>query len=157
MGWITLSQTEVGLIKAINQGQMDDLNLSRQINQIKRELGLDQTFIQNEMEREIENEKQPYLEVLELRDDLEVGTNEYNDWTIQYRAAQEAFLASKNDIMSEYDIILNNLEQEATDKEQIKADQQLLIEVSIESWQAELQNIGEAISSDIESQKPDLG
>lgn len=155
MGWVSLTLRKESIRESIQNGQLDDINLSRKIRQNSRQLSLDQTLAQNEMQRQINAAKDEsgYQELQKQRKDMSVSDPDYENWSKEFSNAQEDFQELKTNIQAEFDIILQNLEEEATDKEQRMSDEQTILEANLEAWNQELQAVSEAISSNIESSK----
>ncbi|MBQ2983252.1 MAG: hypothetical protein IJD57_00440 [Candidatus Gastranaerophilales bacterium] len=159
MGWVTLTLRKESLRQSIHDGQSDDTRMSRTIRANSRQLSLDQTLKQNELQRLIKDAKEDtgYLALEEERKSMSVSDPGYEQWSEEFKQAQEDFQEAKVNLQDEYDIILQNLEEEATDREQRMSDQQVILEANLQAWNAELEAVNEAISSEIEAQKIKLG
>ena len=103
MSWVTLTLRKLTLRAEINSLELRDIQMSRQIRSIQRNLSYEQSIYNNSKQHELNAAKSAYLEI---RDDRpETDSDEYADWQLDYSAAREDYEAQKQDINDYYDEI----------------------------------------------------
>ncbi len=154
MSWVTLTLRKLTLRAEINSLELRDIQMSRQIRSIQRNLSYEQSVFNNSKKHELADAKSSYLEIRDNRP--ETDSEEYADWQLDYSAAREDYEAQKQDINDYYDDILSELEEAATDEETRMQEEQTTVEAQLEAMRGELETVNEQISSDIESSKLNL-
>ena len=154
MGWVTLTLRKLTLRAEISSLELRDIQMSRQIRSVQRNLSYEQSVFNNNKKQELSAAKADYLEIRDNRP--EVGSDEYNEWQLEYSAAREDYEAQKQDINDYYDDIMNELEEAATDEETRLQEEQTTLEAQLEAMRSELETVSEQISSDIDSSKLNL-
>lgn len=156
MGWITLTLRRDSLEINGNNLEMRDLQLSRRMRTIQKNLAHDQSVFSKNKKSELAKIKATYDEVKNKRTGLEYGSDEYNQWQTDYAAAKEEYEAQKLEIENYYTDMNNEAEEESTDKENEIKDEQVTVEAQLESNKTELETVKEQISTDIDQSKIDL-
>jgi len=154
MGWVTLTLRKLTLRGEINSFEMRDIQMSRQIRSIQRNLSYEQSIFNNKKKHELADAKKEYLAIRDARPD--VKSDEYQTWQLDYNDAREDFEGQKQDINDYYDDIMNELEEAATDEETRLQEEQTSLEAQLEAMKGELESVSESISSDISSSKLNL-
>jgi len=149
MGWVSLSLRKQSLRQAINDTEMQDIALSRQLRSFQRQSSYDQTIFNNDKTQELRDAKEPLDEMRKNR--LSVDDPNYEEWREQYEEAKEDYEAEKLNINDYYDDIMNELEEESSDTESRIVNEQDQLQVQLEAMRQELESVSEAISSDIQS------
>ena len=165
MGWVTLTLRKLSLTESIQNGEMQNLNYSRRLRGIQRQLSFDKTVVMNDRQEEIELAKEDYDDWYDKKPEKtnEDGTEnedydkDYEEWSDTLRDKSEEYQDAKLDIETTYDIVLQNIEEAATELETDIQEQQTTLEANLESWRSELESINETISSDIKSSTIKLG
>ena len=152
MGWVTLSLRKLSLRAEINALEMRDIQMSRQIRSIQKELSYEQSIFNKSKKEELFAAKQPYLDMREERPDGD-DQQAYNEWSVEYSDAQRDYEERKQEINQYYDDMMQELEEEATDEETRLQEEQTVLEAQLEALRAEMETVSEQISSDIDSQK----
>ena len=154
MGWVTLTLRKLTLRAEINSLELRDIQMSRQIRSVQRNLSYEQSVFNNNKKQELSTAKAEYLEIRNNRP--EIGSDEYEQWKLDYSQAQEDYNAQKEDINSYYDDIMQELEEAASDEETRLQEEQTTLEAQLEAMRSELDVVSEQISSDIDSSKLNL-
>ena len=156
MGWITLSLRKLTLKAQINDLELQDIKLSRQLRTLHRHLSYDQSVFNNDKKAELSDAKKEYDELRKERQNYQVGTPEYDEWQKRFSDVKEDYEAEKLEINDYYDDILTELEEESTEEETRIQQEQAEIEAQLESSRQELEAINEQISNDIQNSKINL-
>ena len=152
MGWVTLNGRTLTLRTDINQMELQDIALSREIRGIQRNLSYQQSVYNKEKKRDLANAKREMNQVREAKpEDAKYGSNAYNEWNTTYQEKRSEFEEQKVEIEDYYDGLLEEIEQEATDRETEKQEEQTVLEANLEAQRAELDVVKEQVSSDIDS------
>ncbi len=155
MGWVTLTLRKLTLRSEVNSLELRDLQMSRQIRGIQRNLSYEQSVYNKLKTQELNEAKKTYLEIRD-GERPSVSSSEYAEWQLKYSAANEDYQDQKQNINNYYDDILNELEEAATDEETRIQEEQTTVEAQLEAMRSEMESVGEQISSDIESSKLNL-
>ena len=150
MGWVSLSLRKLSLRSAISNLELRDIQISRTLRQTQRQLHYDQSIINNNKASELKEIKNIYDEVKDRRPE-EMGTEEYNEWYMEYQDAREEYEYQKLEISEFYEAQLATLEEEAADKEAQLQQEQTTVEAQLEAMRAEFDVVKEQISADIEN------
>jgi len=154
MGWVTLSLRKLTLRTQINDFELQDITLSRQLRTTQRHRAYDKSRLEASKKSEITEAKKAYTKAREDRP--EVTSEEYAEWQANYAAAKEEYEAQKLDIDDYYDGLMEDIEEEATDEENRIQEEQTTLEAELEAVRQELEAVNEQISSDIQSSKISL-
>lgn len=154
MGWVTLTLRKQTLKADINETQFQDIQLSRELRAVSRNLSYEKSVFNTKKSSEVESAKETLNKIRDQRPSIE--SDEYKEWRQEYSDAREEYLAKKQDIEDYYDTVLEDLENDATDNENAKQDEQTQLEAQLEALQAELETVSEQIKSDIDADKISL-
>ena len=161
MGWITLTLRKESLDIDANNLELRDLQLSRRLRLIQKNLRRDQSIFTRNKKNELAKIKAEYDSVKDRRPvgedgKIDTGSDEYATWQQDYAMAKEEYEAAKLEIENYYSDVNNELEEEATDRENEIKDQQTTVEAQLESNKTELETVKEQISKDIDQSKISL-
>lgn len=168
MGWITLTLRKQTLRAAINNKELQDLEISHQRRALSRQKNYENSILSNQQESELEMAKQStgYQDARDKYQELLASSSDYSDRdSTEYAEYKEALSEAANEYSlakSEYDEQRTNienyydnekqeLEEESTRKENIFDDEQTQIETQLEAMRQELESVSQQISTDIES------
>ena len=151
MGWVTLNLRKLSLRSGVNSLELRDLQMSRQVRGIQRNLSYEQSVYNKLKKQELNEAKSEYLKIRDARPDI--SSDDYAEWQMNYSAANEDYQDEKQDINDYYDDILNELEEAATDEETRLQEEQTTVESQLEAMRSEMESVNEQISSDIENSK----
>lgn len=154
MGWVTLSLRKLTLRSQINDFELEDLKLSRQLRTVHRHLSYDKSVLNSDKNQELRAAKEGYLEARDKRPDI--TSDEYAEWQQTFADAREDYQSAKADIEDHYDTLMEDIEEEATDKENEIQEEQTVLEAELEAIRQELEAVNEQISNDIQSTKISL-
>lgn len=149
MAWICLNLRKQSLLADINSTELRDLQLGRKRRAVHRNKSYDQSVINRSKKLELADAKEAYMALRESKPE-DYGSDEYNEWYQSYTEAQEDFNFAKTEINDYYDMILQEMEEEAADEEAIIDEEQTYLEAELEAMTAELESVKERISKDIE-------
>jgi len=157
MGWVTLTLRRETLDIEGNNLEFRDTQLSRRLRNVQKNLSHDQSVFNKNKHAELAKAKKPYEEVKARKgDNMEYGSDEYNQWYQELADAKEKYEAEKLDIENRYDDMNNEAEEESTDKENEIKDEQVNVESQLESNKSELEVVKQQISTDIDQSKLNL-
>ena len=130
MGWVSLSLRKQTLRAEINAKELRDIQLSREIRAIHRNLSYDQSVYNKDKKRELAAAKEGYMELRNERteNNYEYGSDEYNEWYLEYQEAQTDYQEAKVEINEYYDDIMAEIEEEASDREAQLQEEQTQLE-----------------------------
>ncbi len=158
MGWLTLQSRKQTLIAEIHDSELQCITLSRELRSRQRHTSYEQTILNNEKTQRLREIKSQYDAVKDERpESADMDSNEYKNWLKDYEDAKEDYEYEKLMINDEYDELLQELEEESTDKETEIQEQQATLEANLEAMRNELKALDDQISSDIESQTVNFG
>ena len=149
MAWMTLALRKQTLKAEINSLSCEDIQLSRKVRSVHRNLSYEQSVFDAQKKSELRTAKSAYLEIRNQRPD--VDSEEYEEWKTEYAAAQEDYQAQKQDIEDYYDDLNEQIEAEAQDEEDALQEQITRVETQRDAQSAELQAITDQIKTEIES------
>ena len=149
MAWMTLALRKQSLKAEINSLTNEDIQLSRKVRSVHRNLSYEQSVFDAQKKSELRSAKSKYMKIRNERPD--VDSEQYEEWKVEYAAAQEDYQAQKQDIEDYYDQVNEEIEAEAQDEEDALQDQITRTETQRDAQSAELQAITDQIKSEIES------
>lgn len=153
MGWVTLTLRKLTLRAEINNLELRDLQLSRELRRVHREKSYEQSVYNRAKKEELAAAKSALDNIRNSKSsDWEYGSNEYKQWQEQYALAKEDYEGQKLDINNYYDDLQNEMEEETTDKETEIQDEQTEIEAQLQAMRAELETVNDQIGSDVKDQ-----
>lgn len=151
MGWVTLSLRKHTLRSQINDFELQDITLSRQLRTVQRHLAYDKSILHTDKKSEIDEAKKPYKEAIQNRPKVSDPT--YAEWEANYTEVKQKFEEDRNDIEDYYESKVSELEDESTDRENQIQEQQTSLESELEAMRQELESVTEQISNDIQNTK----
>ncbi|MBQ8848603.1 MAG: hypothetical protein IJ003_06630 [Candidatus Gastranaerophilales bacterium] len=156
MGWVSLSLRKQTLRAEINAKELRDIQLSREIRAIHRNLSYDQSVYNKDKKRELAAAKEGYLELRANKPERSDDPNDtaYSDWYLEYQDAQADYQEAKVEINEYYDDIMAEIEEEASEREAQLQEEQTQLEAQLEAMRAEFDSVKEQISADIQSSTP---
>ncbi len=149
MAWITLSLRKQTLKGQINELNNNDVQLSRQQRSVHRHLSYEESVFDTQKKNELRKAKSSYNAIRSQRPD--VDSAEYEEWKVEYAAAQEDYQAQKQDIEDYYDELKTDLEQESQDEEDQIEEQITRTETQRDAMSAELQALTDQIKTEIQN------
>jgi hypothetical protein len=150
MAWITLSLRKQSLQSEVNGLNNEDVQLSRQQRAVHRHLSYEESVFDTKEKADLRKEKAAYLEIRDNRPDID--SKEYEDWKQKYAAAQEDYMAKKQDIQDYYDGVREDIESEAQDEEDRIQEQITRTETQRDAMSAELQSLTDQIKTEVQSE-----
>ena len=150
MAWMTLSLRKQTLKAQINSLNFEDIQLSRKVRAVHRNLSYQQSVFDATKKAELRDAKADYMEVRNARPS-DVKSDEYEEWKVEYAAAQEDYQSAKEDIEDYYDSVKEEIEAEAQDEEDALQDQITRTETQRDAMNAELQAITDQVKTEIEA------
>ena len=145
---MTLALRKQSLKAEINSLNFDDIQLSRKVRAVHRNLSYEQSVFSAQKKLELRAAKSEYMAIRNERPD--VDSEDYEDWKVEYAAAQEDYQAQKQDIEDYYDDLNEEIESEAQDEEDAIQEQITRTETQRDAMSAELQAITDQIKTEIE-------
>jgi len=149
MAWITLALRKQTLKAQVNELNYEDIQLSRKKRSVHRHLSYEQSIFNSQKKAELRDAKEEYLEIRDERPD--VDSEDYEEWKVEYAAAQEDYQSEKQDIEDYYDDLNEQTEQEAQDEEDFIDEQITRVETQRDAMNQELQAITDQVKTEIES------
>ena len=149
MPWITLGLRRQTLKADINELSNEDIQLSRKVRSVHRNLSYEQSVFDTKKKSELRDVKADYLKIRNERPAID--SDEYEEWKVEYAAAQEDYQSQKQDIEDYYDDLNEEIETEAQDEEDALQDQITRTETQRDAQSAELQSITDQVKSEIEA------
>lgn len=146
MAWITLALRKQTLKAEVNSLNYEDIQLSRKVRSVHRHLSYQQSVFNAAKTRELREVKAKYMEVRNARPDID--SDEYNEWQLEYRDAQEDYQEQKQNIEDYYDDLNEEIETEAQDEEDELQDQITTTETQRDAMSQELESIKEEIKEE---------
>ena len=101
MAWITLTLRKQSLKSQVTELNNESVQLSRQQRSVHRHLSYEESAFDTAKKSELRKAKSAYLKIRNERPD--VDSEEYEEWKVEYSAAQEDYQAQKQDIEDYYD------------------------------------------------------
>ena len=148
MAWMTLALRKQTLKAQISSLNNEDIQLSRKVRAVHRNLSYEQSVFSAEKKLELRDAKSQYMAIRNQRPDTD--SEEYEQWKVEYSEAQEDYQAQKQDIEDYYDDLTEELEQEAQDEEDALQEEITRTETQRDAMNAELQAITDQIKTEIE-------
>jgi len=149
MGWITLSLRKLTLKAEISSLTYQDIQLSRQLRGVQRHLAHEQSIHNLDKKAQLKDARANYDKLRKERPS--VGSEDYEEWKIQYAEAQEQWQQDQEDINDYYDDIMKDLEEQAQDQEEEIQQQQTEVETQRDAMQAELEALQDQIKTEIQN------
>lgn len=149
MAWLTLALRKQTLKAQITELNYDDIQLSRRKRSVHRHLSYEQSTFNSMKTAELRNAKSEYLEIRNRRPDID--SEEYEEWKVEYSAAQEDYQSEKAGIEDYYEDLNQEAEAEAEDEENALDDEITRVETQRDAMNAELQAITDQIKTEIEA------
>ena len=156
MGWISLSLRKQTLKAGIAQEQLRNLQISREIRSIQRQLSYSQSIYDLDKTNELNAAKDDFNAVKADRPD-DINSDAYQEWRQEYDEAKMEYEEAKVEINDYYGDIYNELEQEAQDRQTALEQEQATVEAQMEAMQAELEAVQEQISTEIQNSAISFG
>jgi len=161
MGWVTLTLRKEALDINGNNLEMRDLQLSRNMRVIQKNLSYEQSVFNKSKKTELAKIKADYDKVKDARPvgsdgKIDTQSEEYATWQQEYATAKEEYESAKLEIENYWTDQNNSAEEESTDRENEIKDEQTTVEAQLESNKTELEVVKEQISTDIDQSKLDL-
>ena len=163
MGWVTLALRKQTLQRDISELTMRELEMSRKIRSVHRNLSYETSIFDNLKNAELRRAKEIFLQQADEENrpsrgdskyDGNVGnynyTADYNDWKDAYDRAKETYEEEKLKIQEYYEQRQQELEEEAQDQEDFINDQKTQVETQRQAEQAELEAITDEIKNEIQ-------
>ena len=155
MGWVTLTLRKTELKRTHADYQTQLLGISRTKRQMARRNHYEQLVVRNKQTKELREIKLNYDEEREyLHESLNSNTlseAQKNDIRNKLTELQQQYSYDSNEIKTIYEEDLAMIEESANDEETMLDQEQVKIEAQLEAIKAEMDAVGEAISSQIQS------
>ncbi len=148
MAWITLTLRKQSLKSQVTELNNQSVQLSRQQRSVHRHLSYEESAFDTQKKSELRKAKSAYLKIRNERPD--VDSDEYEEWKVEYSAAQEDYQAQKQDIEDYYDEIKEEIEQDAQDEEDAIQEDITRTETQRDAMSAELQALTDQIKTEIQ-------
>ena len=148
MGWITLSLRKQSLKSQVTELNNETVQLSRQQRTVHRHLSYEESVFDTQKKSELRKSKSAYMKIRNERPDID--SDEYEEWKVEYSAAQEDYQSEKQDIEDYYDDLKEQLEQESQDEEDQIQEQITRAETERDAMSAELQSLTDQIKTEIQ-------
>ena len=151
MSWVTMNlRTGTNKVQ-INNLELRDIQYSRELRSIHRELAFNKTRLNNEQKNKEKELKEEYDAKRKERPD--VKSDEYNTWATEFAEIKEDYEANKLDNDEFYESYQADLEEEATAEENFIQTQQNELEAELQAVRQELEVTKEQVGADIQSSK----
>ena len=148
MAWITLTLRKQSLKSQVTELNNESVQLSRQQRSVHRHLSYEESAFDTAKKSELRKAKSAYLKIRNERPD--VDSEEYEEWKVEYSAAQEDYQAQKQDIEDYYDDVKEEIEQEAQDEEDAIQEEITRTETQRDAMNSELQALTDQIKTEIQ-------
>ncbi len=149
MGWVTLQLRKLSLRTNINGLQLQDLNLSREINGISRHLSYETSLLNAKKAAALKKAKEKLIAKNDERPSVDSAN--YSTWLAEYNELKSQYDSERVDISDAADDEQSTIEEESKDRQTAKEEEQNVVETQLDASNQELSSIADQISTEIQN------